>query len=110
MGSSPHKIDFALDLEWTPSALGDYILDMDDDQINLVFNGKETKSKNELNDVLAQSLFSYLTVKNQRANPDCQSSVIANKMQQNMQKWLKRIRSQLPNGCLRIKYQNNKRK
>lgn len=75
------QIDFAMNIEWTPTELGDYILDLEEAQINEIFEGKESKPRGKLVDVLSLSLFYYLTSKNQRANPDHKASNIASKME-----------------------------
>ena len=71
----------SLDTEFTPTALGDYILDMEEDKIKQCFENKPFKPKEELIDVLHVALFYYLISKNQLQNPKVKRSKIANQMQ-----------------------------
>lgn len=70
-----------LDLEFTPTALGDYILDLEEDKIKRIFGYEASKTKEELIDVLMNSLFFYLISKNQIQNPDVRGSKIEDQMQ-----------------------------
>merc|ERR1712154_389923 len=79
--SSAQQIDFAINLEWTPIELGDYILDMEKHEINVCFKGFDTKPRSQLNDVLSMSLFYLLVYKNHIANPDHQRVQISNKIE-----------------------------
>eukprot|EP01083_Nonionella_stella_P231523 817511_1 len=78
-GSSEELID--INLSFTPTELGDFILDMEQDKINKVFENKDSKPKRELVHVLQLSLYYYLLQKNQRANSNTKPSVIENQMQ-----------------------------
>mmetsp|Transcript_885 Transcript_885/g.721 ORF Transcript_885/g.721 Transcript_885/m.721 type:complete len:135 (+) Transcript_885:1-405(+) len=70
-----------LDTEFTPTALGDYILDLEEDKIKRIFEYKSSRPKQELIDVLQASLFFYLVSKNQIQNPDTRGSKIEDQMQ-----------------------------
>ena len=70
-----------LDTEFTPTALGDYILDLEEDKIKRIFEYKASKPKEQLIDVLMASLFFYLVSKNQIQNPDVRGSKIEDQMQ-----------------------------
>ena len=77
-GGSAEIVD--LDTEFTPSALGDYILDMEEDKIQQCFEYKAAKPKEELIDVLQVALFLYLISKNQIQNPRVKAAKIRNQM------------------------------
>eukprot|EP00483_Globobulimina_turgida_P002675 UN02680 len=78
-GGSVEAID--LDLSWTATELGDYILDLEEEKIKTIFECKESKPKAELVDVLHLSLFFYLIHKNQRANPKKKAQDVENQME-----------------------------
>eukprot|EP01083_Nonionella_stella_P025587 70438_1 len=76
--STPESVE--LDLKWTPTELGDYVLDLEEEKISLIFESKAAIPKHQLAEVLHLSLYFYLVYKNQRLYPNQKASNIENQM------------------------------
>eukprot|EP01083_Nonionella_stella_P176228 615996_1 len=82
MGCSGSKATIVeLDLSWTPTELGDYILDLEEEKIKRAFEFKKSLPKSGLIDVMLRSLIFYLVYKNQRTYTDLKASDIEQQME-----------------------------
>ena len=64
MGCAGSKEMLEFDLSWTPTELGDFILDCDEDKILRIFDNRATRPCKDLIVILHNSLFFYLVHKN----------------------------------------------
>eukprot|EP00484_Ammonia_sp_Unknown_P024367 CAMPEP_0197044504 /NCGR_PEP_ID=MMETSP1384-20130603/20540_1 /TAXON_ID=29189 /ORGANISM="Ammonia sp." /LENGTH=134 /DNA_ID=CAMNT_0042475967 /DNA_START=66 /DNA_END=470 /DNA_ORIENTATION=- len=77
-GSSEQTVE--LDLNWSPSQIGDYILDLEEADIRRLFEGQDSKPKEKLIEVLELSVYYYLLKKNQSTH-SVKAEVIEKQMQ-----------------------------